>query len=232
MRNLICVHWGTDIYPVEYVVNLWRQACRHSRKGFNFHVFTDNAQQYPKNLGWCFHGLQNRTVAGMKAWWHKIEIFNQARNLTGRNVYVDLDVVIANNIDQFWEYNPTDFVICQDFNRAFAPQYPGSNSSVMAWNNSDMHALYDEYNQHTQSIVHQYRGDQDYIHNRTVKLQKWWPTKWAMSWKWEVCCGGKHSPNGKYKREERMVLDPETAIIVFHGNPKPHEVVDVAEYWR
>jgi hypothetical protein len=104
-NNLICVHYG-DLYGPEYVLNLWRGARRSSNHGFNFYVFTDNIAQHPQDLGWRFVKLPNWQVAGLKPWWYKLEIFNYQHQLEGNNLYLDLDTVIVNNIDEFWSAYP------------------------------------------------------------------------------------------------------------------------------
>lgn len=230
-HNLVCVHWG-QAYSADYVLNLWQAARRHSGRGFNFHVFTDQAQQHPQDLGWKFHILQHRTISGMRPWWYKMEIFNAQQGLNGKNLYLDLDVVIVNDIDKFWEYQPNDFCICHDFNRAFNPKFPYSNSSVMFWPDHSQQDLYQQFIENPVRIVRKYRGDQDFIHDQCGSKLQWWPRQWAMSWKWEVYRGGKTSPHGSYLSDQQLVLDPDTSVIVFHGSPKPHQVADVSTLWK
>jgi len=225
------VHWG-QAYSADYVLNLWQAARRHSRRGFIFHVFTDNAQQHPQDLGWKFHVLQSPPVRGMRAWWYKMEIFDPARELLGKNLYFDLDVVIVNDIDRFWEYQPDHFCICHDFNRAFNPRFPCSNSSIMSWPGDSCGELYRQYATNVAEIVRKYRGDQDFIHEQLCSKLHWWPQHWAMSWKWEFYRGGKTAPNGEYRSKQPMVLHPDTSVVVFHGSPKPHEVELVSTLWR
>jgi hypothetical protein len=232
-NNLICVHHGS-LYGPEYVLNLWRGARRNSKQGFNFYVFTDNIAQHPQNLGWHFVKLPTWHVSGLKPWWYKLEIFSHQYQLEGNNLYLDIDTVIVNNIDEFWNYYPDEFKICQDFNRAFSPAINLSNSSVMAWNSNSMSWLYKRYTENMQHTVHKYRGDQDFIHAETVNgQQRWWPTDWAMSWKWEIKHGGKLDPAAKYRDiTTPYIINRDTKIVVCHGKPDPHEIPELDHLWN
>lgn len=226
------MHSGTTYGP-EYVLNLWRSARRNSRIGFDFYVFTDNIKQHPQDLGWKFIKLPDwRNINGFKPWWYKLEIFSNQHQLEGNNLYLDLDIVIIDNIDCFWEYHPTDFRICHDFNRTFSKAITFSNSSVMSWQSNSMAWLYQEFIQDMQYYVHKYRGDQDFIHDQIKDCFIWWPREWAMSWKWEVKNGGQKSPHGEYKSSEPYILDKDTKLVVCHGSPKPHEVEELMSFWH
>ena len=230
-HNLIVVHSGTA-YGAEYVLNLWHSARRHCRRNFNFYVFTDNVAQHPQDLGWNFIKLPNwQHINGFKPWWYKLEIFNYQHQLEGKNLYIDLDVIVVNNIDCFWDY-ADEFCICQDFNRAFNKNIQYCNSSVMGWNSNSMSFLYTKFASDMQKIVHQYRGDQDYIHVETAATQKWWPTEWAMSWKWEILHGGQLQPQGKYRSIEPYIIPDNARLIVCHGRPNPHEIPELQSFWN
>lgn len=231
-NNLIVVHHGTAYGP-EYVLNLWRGARQHSQKGFDFYVFTDNVKQHPQDLGWNFIKLPNHSnIDGFKPWWYKLEIFDAANGISGNNLYFDLDVVIVNNIDDFWTWQPAEFRICQDFNRAFSKQVSHSNSSVMAWRDSSLDVLHKKFAANMQFTVHKYRGDQDFIHDEYKDRSVWWPTEWAMSWKWEIKGGGLIRPHGEYKTDKRYIIPVDTRLIVCHGKPNPHEITELQHIWH
>lgn len=230
-NNLICVHHGTAYGP-EYVLNLWKNARQNSKGGFNFYVFTDNTKQHPQDLGWHFIKLPNWDVHGMLPWWYKIEIFNQQHGLAGNNLFFDLDIIIINDIDCFWNFCPEQFRICKDFNRAFSKNTVSINSSVMAWQDNSMNWLYRKFSENMQYNVHIHRGDQDFIQEQTTKNHTWWPDEWAMSWKWEIKHGGQCTPHGKYYSVEPYIIPDETRLIICHGKPKPHEILELKQFWN
>jgi len=196
-------------------------------KNFAFHVFTDDASHIQRMPGMVIHNLPSWRVPSSRGWWFKMEIFNAAHNLQGRNLYVDLDVIVTGNCTEMWNYSNPSFVICQDFNRAFIPRYDGLNSSVMAWSDSDMHWLYERFQSARDENMAKHRGDQDFIQSEVKQYQRW-PHEWAMSYRWEIWRGGhKNGRTSQYHREEpASVIPKDCKMVIFHGKPKPHEITE------
>lgn len=224
MNNLICVKWGT-LYGPEYVINLYNAAKRNSTKKFMFHVFTDNEDNLPRKPDWVFHRLPNWNLGPNKAWFYKMEMFSNKHGLVGRNLYMDLDIIVTGNLDPFWDYHPDEFVICQDFNRVYIKNYRGINSSVMAWRDNTLNHVYDSFVTDRDRHVMKHRGDQDYL-QEAIKDRHLWPEQWAMSYRWEIWRGGiqGHRPSNYALEEHRSIVPPDCKLVVFHGRPKPHEI--------
>lgn len=231
-NNLICVQSGGQ-YSQQYVMNLYKGARAFSQHNFDFYVFTDNIKQHPQDLGWKFIPLPNWSwLNGFNPWWYKLEIFNPQHNIQGNNLYVDLDVVICNDIDPFWKFINGNFCILQDFNRAFNPRIGYCNSSIMGWQNNTAQDLYFKFAESMQEQIKAHRGDQDFI-QAELKKKTIWPVEWAMSWKWEVKHGGKTHPYKEYKMPKvPYILSPHTKIIVCHGKPNPHEIPELSHIWN
>lgn len=233
-RNLICVKHGS-LYGPEYVINLYNGVKRFQNKNFQFHVFTDDVTGLPRKPDWVIHHLPKWNLPQMKAWWYKLEIFNPQQKLPqGRNLYLDLDVIITGDLKEMWNYSAHDFVICQDFNRAFIRDYNHGNSSVMGWTNDDYAWLYDDFIKNMQVIIRKHRGDQDYI-NEKITQRSYFPKNWAMSYRWEIWRGGhKDGRTSQYHLDDSVSVIPEDCkMIVFHGTPKPHEMTErkLADLW-
>lgn len=231
-HNLIVVKWGNKYSP-EYVINLYNAAKSKCSRDFDFIVFTDNTDGLPKNIGWRFVKLSDWGFAPEKAWWYKLEIFSKHNSIIGNNLYIDLDVVIVGDISSFWDFNPTKFRICRDFNRAFIRNYKNANSSVMAWHSDSMHYLWHDFVKEIKSTVQRHRGDQDFI-NQQMKDFVFWPDTWAASWKWEAWRGGKINPSEYRIADQKTIIHNETKILVFHGKPNPHECEDplIQNLWQ
>jgi hypothetical protein len=145
-------------------------------------------------------------------WWSKLEIFYH------QNVfYMDLDTVLIKNIESI--------ISSLDDSRFYAldnlsgHRDPTSNklimgSGIMAWKNVDMSFLVKEFHP---SMMDSFKelplkwGDQGYIWWKINKnfhsLQRRFPN--------EIY---------SYKFDKIDYDNPSGSIIVFHGNPKPHEV--------
>jgi len=228
-NNLVCVCVG-DAYSANYVENLYAAAREHTTVDFNFWVFTDNVDQFSKNLNWYFVEIAQYDFT-VRGWWYKIEIFNQDALPSGNNLYIDLDCVIVGDLREFWNFDHDILGICHDFNRQFSRNINLSNSSVMTWKDSSLDWLYQHYKKNQHSIVKQFRGDQDLIH-KYVGNKRWFPRNWAMSWRWEIKGGGLEKPQGNYISQQSYVLPNDVKIIVCHGEPKPENINELQRYWN
>lgn len=225
-RNLICVKKG-DLYGPEYVINLYEGVKRYQQKKFLFHVFTDDDKHLPKRPDWIIHKLPDWKLTVNKFWFYKICMFNKDNGIVGRNLYIDLDCIIAGDLTEMWAYNNPKFVICRDFNRVYIPKFTGVNSSVMSWSDGDMDSLYRNFMSQKQEMIGKHRGDQDFIQD-SVHDRNFWPDEWVRSYKWEVWRGGiKNARINDYVLEEhRSIIPNNCRIIAFHGRPKPHEITE------
>jgi hypothetical protein len=231
--NLIVVKWG-KLYTAEHVINLYEGAVRYTSVPFQFVVFTDNTDGLPKDKNWKFIKLPELNVPSNRGWWYKLEIFAKQHNLIGKNLYVDLDVIVIKDLKIFWDLIITDgLYICRDFNRQFLPTYQACNSSVMGWANSSFDYLNEKFNAKSKEIMGKYRGDQDYI-QVYADSKIFWPDDIAMSWKWECWRRGKIGSENYASNKLQTFIRQNTRILVFHGQPKPEQCQDprMIDIWK
>ena len=113
MKNFVCVCWG-DKYPFEYVQKLYNMVQRNTTVEHKFIVFTDNVSMHGKlspeiEIRKFFHH-------DYEGWWNKLQLFSPEADLVGENLYMDLDVVILENIDDFFNHGEEDtFSIINNF---------------------------------------------------------------------------------------------------------------------
>ncbi len=225
MINFCCVYYG-DKYDVKYVQVLYNMLKRHLTIPYKFICFTDHVKLHKLIDGdiECRRFHHNN----YEGWWNKLQLFSPEAKLEGVNFYLDLDVVILENIDKFITYSNDDEIsITRDFS------YPekGFNSSVMKWNNKTA----------TDMIWHPFladrkklmalQGDQNVITKLcTTKIQgepnlkvkprpivKPYPDDWTFSYKWH------DRKNPRFDRGKWDFSKGEGSISVFHGQPNPHE---------
>lgn len=230
-HNILCVRFGNK-YSKDYVEKLRNMIDRNISVPFNLYCLTDDPNPIP--------GVQlivQPNAAYPKGWWHKIHMFDPKLPLRGRILYMDLDVVICNNIDKLTKIYNDDFMGIRDFNRKFQPKWKYLNSSVMSWVHGTQNHIYNQFMVNP-NLAQRMHGDQDWTWKMSREKIKFWPENWIQSYKWEI--RDRHDLqiiNGV--RQFRTIdndIKPETdcCIVVFHGDPNPALVKDrfVLENWR
>ena len=175
----------------------------------------------------------------VEGWWHKLSLFKPTiGDLTGKILFMDLDVVITDNIDCF--FIDEDFSIIKEWlpRRLF-------NSSVFLLEIGKYTHVWDNYKKaldsesrpgKTKGQIIGYSGDQDWI-SAQIPNPHTWPMEWVPSFKY--CC----QKNGPVKSEFQDNGVPVGArIVIFHGNPNPPDALIgwrnykstawIANYWR
>ena len=230
--KIICLKWGTK-YPAEYVNRLYRMINNHLTIPFEFYCITDDSNGlYPE-----VNVLDLEIEEGLKGWWYKLQLFKtDFYGLSGQAMFVDLDVVIINNIDPLFETNKNDFMIIRDLK-------PGLiyNSSVFKLELGSQPHVWEEFLADKESIIARMHGDQDWI-SEVVNDAKLWPKNWVVSFKKECNARNKNSYGalGRFLRSKGFFLPKgeavppkEAKIVYFHGKPDPHDVAETSyEMWR
>jgi len=215
MYNFACVCYG-DKYSVEYVQKLYNMVTRNTTLNINFFVFTDhvkmekmidgniNVSQFPE------HDLEG--------WWNKMQLFHPKVSLPGDTLYMDLDVVITQNIDCFFTYKPeADFVGMNDFN----PMTGGWNSSIFKFKNEKLQdRLWHKFMSDRPNLLRRFPGDQNLISDFIKGNQgcESYPDSWTQSYKWYDRSG-----DNFHKSRWTFNHNGESLVTVFHGQPNPHE---------
>ena len=202
MLNVVCVNAGNyQGCGVEYVSILNDMVRRNLPEGYpgKFTVFTDTPGDYGPEIE-----VRELPVPGLKGWWNKLSLFKAGVFEHGERVlFLDLDTVITGRLDAVANYRG-DFAILRDFYRP-----TGLQSSVMAWKVSDKtDAVWEDWDAAGQPEV--LGGDQTWI--EACKLS---PDLWQNV-----------APDAfvSYKMTYGNAPD-KAAVVVFHGEPRPHQVV-------
>lgn len=211
MLHLCCVQTGNyQGRGAEYVNNLFDMVRRNLPAGMEgeFVCFTDDLSlDYHEDI--TTRGLPQ----GLEGWWNKLALFQDGLFPKGdRVVYFDLDTLIIGALDEIVAYEGP-FAMLRDFYRQ-----GGGQSSVMLWRAGFGHHLWNEYVA-AGFPTHDLGGDQSWIEKRVSPewLQDLFPGDFVS---FKADCG-KYPPKG-------------SKVIVFHGNPRPHEVLDgwVPDVWK
>ena len=128
-KNVVCIKWGTK-FGADYVNSLYRMVEKNLTIPHRFVCFTDNAEGIDPGVE--IRPLPELNDEGLpeKAW-RKLGLFtDQLADLEGEALFLDLDVVIRDNIDCFFE-KEGEFYIIKDWD---FPNDIIGNSSVFKFN--------------------------------------------------------------------------------------------------
>ena len=232
-----CVIHGTG-YSWTYVDRLYNMLGRHLTQGVRFHVYTEPSRAVPAHM--IKHNLTEWPgISGRKlSWWYKMQLFNTQHH-RGQLLYFDLDTVIVDNLDWITRLSPVFFWTLQDFRSLWRPDQQKINSSVMYWNTVHWEHIWQSFDQAGATTIlnlHRHGGDQEYLNTVIPKDRRMFmDPKKIVSWRWTALDGGLNIKNRTYfKPGQGTRIDPGTSVLVFHGDPKPHEVTDVVikQHWR
>lgn len=235
MIDCACVIHGT-VYSWDYVDRLYNMLTRALPDGIRFHVYTESTREVPRHM--VKHTLAPWPgIAGpRKGWWYKLQMFNPEHHRDNL-LYLDLDTVVVRDLSWITKLPTRYFWTLRDFRYLQTSQSHMMNSSVMWWNVEQFADVWQGFlNSDVKVTTKRYPGDQDYLtkvidHNRRRYLED----RYFESYRWQTLDGGYDFKARKYRRPGLgITIQPDTAVIVFHGHPKPHEVdhAEIRDLWR
>lgn len=229
--NCACLIHG-DKYSYEYVNKLYSQLSRAFKQPVKLHVFTESEREVKPP--YVKHSLDEWGLdAGKQSWWYKMQMFGR-QHFEGPVFYFDLDVVITGSLEHLTTLPLDYFWSIQDFKYLWRPSSTTMNSSVMIWDAAKFWYVLDEFDLKKACSLH--RGDQEYL-SSIIKppLLKFIPQNQVMSWRWQAVAGGYDFVHRRHRCPEMPAYVPEDVrLLIFHGDPKPHEIDDhvVRDNWR
>ena len=230
---VLCLKHGTK-YRADYVNKLYNMVKRHCTLDYEFVCLTDDSKGINKDI----------TIlplpGGIAGWWCKPYMFSKDLPLNGTVLYIDLDVVIAGNIDKLFLYKSNSWCTIRDFTRAMRPTWQKYNSSVIRFKTGELHGVWEEFDKDKITIQKRFHGDQDWLFEATRSYPaELYPDDWILSWKWEVRKDRTFAPGGmrgfrRLKTIEYVRPKADCCVCVFHGDPNPEYCLDpwVVDNWR
>ena len=212
MVNVICMKWGM-LYPPVYVNNLRNMVRRNLSLEHRFVCFTDDAEGIDADIQ-VEPLTQLEYPPGPERCWNKVGIFARPlADLSGPALCLDLDVVIVDSIDCFFE-DPGAFRIIRDYRNREMGHRPSGNMSVCRFEIGAHPEILEEFRNDAAGVLDRYHSDQQFISAQFRPLT-FWPPDWCPSFK-KQCI-----PALPACYVKRPVLPPGARIVVFHGHPKP-----------
>lgn len=210
MLHICCIRAGAAFAPA-YVSNLKDMVTRNLEAGFEgrFVCFTDQPEDLPE-------GIETAPLpANLPGWWSKLALFREGLFPAGdRVLFFDLDTVITGPIDALASWQGDGLAILRDFYRP-----NGLQSSVMAWCADEHVDIWESYASFGCPMTDP-GGDQRWIEQNLSAA--------------EVVLWQGLFPGAFVSYKQTRGIPQDASVVVFHGRPRPHEVVDgwVPKVWK
>lgn len=229
-RIVACVKWG-EKYGPEYVNRLFHMVSQNLTGEYRFVCLTDSADGLDSGIE-----ALPLPVNGLHGWWNKLILFKRGvLPENSRVLYLDLDVVIVDSLDRFFEFEQP-MIICKGF-----AGHEGFNSSIFSFTPEACTNLFENFAKEKDRIIGGMHGDQDWIFSEMPGAATF-PDGLARSFKHETnSLAVPHLnalrtifPRRLFVRLRRLrpfwfqraSFPKGTSVIVFHGKPDPWDVVE------
>ncbi len=216
-RVVLCMKWGTKYGP-EYVNRLYAMVARHLRGSFDFVCLTDRSDGIRTEVR-CLPIPDLALPPDIpERGWKKLTTFEaDLHGLVGTALFLDLDVVIVDDITPFFEL-PGEFLIIHDWKR---PWRVTGNSSVYRFVLGAHADVLAQFRAQHESIRRRFRNEQAFLSDMLHREGKlaYWPPSWCRSFKYH--CIPRWPSN--YWRTPHV--PPGTRIVIFHGEVNPPDAL-------
>ncbi|UTW44101.1 glycosyltransferase [bacterium SCSIO 12696] len=220
--NILCMKWGTK-YDAVYVNRLYSMVSRHLSLPFRFICLTDDTTDIDEHVE-CFDipevDVNIEDCDGRKrvqAWKKLLTFSSPLYDIEGTCLFLDLDIVIIDSIDCFFEPEG-DFHIIRDWGDGRT----NGNSSVYRFTAGAMADVLSHFCDHREQVVEKYFNEQTYLTEFVRQQEKlsFWPQDWCLSYRRDCL------PKNRLMRWFVPSRKPSKGrIIVFYGAPSPVEAI-------
>jgi hypothetical protein len=218
MKQVVCVKWGTG-YGAEYVNRLYGMVSRQITPPFRLVCLTDDRSGIRSEVE-CFDLPElgcphpQRTMGK----WRKQVLWDQTvPGLDGVVLFVDLDSVIVDSIDPYFEIGRDDDVyVARNWARPL--QRLGQTSVFRFKVGAHAHILRD-FRADPQGIADRYHFEQHYVTAAVKAGVKFWPEAWTRHFRLHCL------PKFPLRYFMTARLPAGVRIVTFPGGPNPDDVM-------
>jgi len=230
--NIVCMKWGS-MYGPEYVNRLHAGVARHLRLPYRFVCFTDDGAGLHADVEAMPLPDLGLPAGQRDLRWRKLAVFGkELGGLKGSTLFLDLDVVIVDELDSFFQH-PGRFLIIRDDDlfrakplRKLNPARDRflrsvGNSSVFRYEIGAHSHILDAYLADPLAATRRYQISQRFQSAQLAAHGElaYWPRGWCVSFKND--CVPRHVAS--YLRDSHLPAGAK--IVVFAGTPKMSEAL-------
>jgi len=207
--------WG-DKYSPEYVNKLYAMVDRNLSLSFRFICFTENPQGLNDKVEVAPLPSLDLPEGMPERGWLKLATFNSPLfDLQGPTLFLDLDVVIVDSIDPFFEIEGEFFIAFDEKKR----KEKIGNSSVYRFEAGKHESVLSFFRNNFSEVVKSVRNEQAYLSHKMEEkgILKFWPKDWCPSFKYHCV------PKFPLNFFKEPAIPNGARIILFHGLPEPED---------
>ena len=215
-KQVICISWGTKYGP-SYINRLYSMVARNITPPFRFVCFCDNSEGVRAEIE--THPLPAidfelpKTRTGI---WPKCRLWNEKlADLEGPVLFLDLDLVIVDNLDAFFEYgDPDDVILAFDHS---SPSGETGQSSVYRFPVGKLLPILTKFSADAQALAEEYQYEQRYVSHNAPGGFKLWPREWVRHFRRDC---RRRFPLNLFLPP---ILSPGSKIVIFPGHLSPED---------
>ena len=218
---ILCMKWGTKYGP-EYVNRLYHMVQRNLTLPFTMVCLTDDARGLDSAIQ-CHPIPELKLPQGLpERGWKKLTTFSpNLYGLKGTALFLDIDIVIIDNIDCFFTQPNTrndELWIIRDWKK---PWRLVGNSSVYRFEIGSIPNLLHYFETNFAQIRQRFRHEQAFLswYVREHHQLSYWPQNWCLSYKYDIL---KKLPMSLWQPPQKPTYGK---IIVFHGEINPPDAI-------
>lgn len=218
VKQILCMKWGA-MYGPEYVNCLYGMISRNLSSPFRLFCMTDNTDGIRSEVE-CLPlpQLGFEVPPGAPGKWPKQALWSRDLfGLKGVALFLDLDSVIVDSIDCYFEYgDEKDVITARNWVK---PWLRGAQTSVFRFP-VGAHPYMLEDLQENPDLCVKYQFEQNYVTHHIRGGVKFWPNAWTRHFR-RHCMG--QWPM-RYLRPPRLPY--KCRIVTFPGSPKPPDAIE------
>ncbi len=221
-RVVLCMKWGT-LYPASYVNVLHSAVRRHLSVPFRFVCLTPEPEGLAPGIeAFPIPDLGYRPEHWRHGAWPKLSVFvPDLYGLSGRALFIDLDSVILDSLDPFFEVKGDLVSIAggPGWRRGSANPHPSLASGVFAFDLGSQPQIAHHFEADPQDAFRTFGIEQRFVQEH-VTAWSTWPREWVISFKKHL-----RQPIGLDRLRRPRLPDDGARIVAFHGDPRPIDVI-------
>ncbi len=215
-QTVICMKWGTRYGP-DFVNRLYSMIRRHTSRPTRLVCYTDDATGIAGGVE--TFPLPPIVLPSTKTWlpWRKLSLWQKnLEGVAGEALFLDLDVVVTGNLDDFFDYEPGHFCVARNWTQ---PHAGIGNTSIFRFPVGGHPYIYDRIMNECERVMDTHRNEQIFI-SREIADMKFWPDAWCLSFKSSLV------PTWPLNFFVAPPLPEGTKVVAFPGKPDPDEAME------